>query len=393
MTNNLKKQLTSLNKKAKPKSQNNYIYGVNEAIQPGILAKIEDSLIESQKVTLKDKAFFFSLFSVLINAGITSIQSLKILANKTANQKFKRVINTIVYDVERGESLSKAMQKFPDIFTQAETGVVKSGEAIGALDKIMARLAKQTEDHNKLISQLKGSLTYPAIVMVILGLAGIVMFGFVVPKLVELFIENDLELPTITKVMLGFSSFLRNYWGLSLALIIIGSMFSSAYFNTEEGRFEFDLLKLRIPIFGNIFKKVYIIRFMSTLSVLLEAGVPLHVTIGIISQVIDNQVYKLKAVDLKEAISRGSKISSNLAETPFLFPETVSKILEVGEQSASISEMSDKIAKQYLDEVDFTLKNLSEIIGPVVIVVVGILVAIFALAILSPIFQLSEGIV
>jgi len=393
MTKLYQKKLDELNQKIKKSSDNPFVYGFNEVVPNGISGQIENYFIEIKKVKLKEKAFFFSLFSVLINAGITTIQTLKVLANKTPNPKFRRIINTLAYDVERGESLSNAMSKFPDTFSQAETGVVRSGEAIGALDRIMARLAKQTEDQNKLITQLKGSLTYPAIVMVILSIAGLIMFGFVVPKLVDLFIENNLELPTITKVMLQFSYILQNFWGLILITLIIGLIFSNAYFHSEEGRFQFDLLKLRLPVFGSILKKVYIIRFMSTLSVLLEAGVPLHTTIDIISEIIENQVYKLKTIELREAISQGYKISANLEQTPFLFPETVAKIMEIGEQSASISEMSDKIATQYLDEVDFTLKNLSSIVGPVVIVVVGIFVAIFALAILSPIFQLSEGIV
>jgi len=393
MTNKTQKQLQQINQEVIQKKESTYIYGVQETIPPGLFAKIENIFIEQQKVTLKDKAFFFSLFSVLINAGVTTIRTLKVLANKTSNKKFQRIITTLVYDVERGESLSNAMKKFPDTFSEAETGVIRSGEAIGALDKIMSRLAKQTEEQNKLITQVKGSLTYPIIVMIILGLAGLVMFGFVVPKLVDLFLENNIELPTITKLMLSFSSLLANYWGLGLALAIVGLMFGSAYFNSEDGKFEFDLWKLKIPILGTILKKVYIIRFMSTLSVLLEAGVPIHKSVEIISQVVDNEVYKLKALDLKNAISKGIKISDNLAQTPFLFPDTVCEIIEIGEQSASIAEMSQKISKQYLDEVDFTLKNLSEIIGPVVIVVVGILVAIFALAILSPIFQLSNGIV
>jgi len=132
---------------------------------------------------------------------------------------------------------------------------------------------------------------------------------------------------------------------------------------------------------------------MSTLGLLMDAGVPLHKTITIITEVIDNEVYRLKAFELKSRIQQGEKVSQVLSETPFLFPETVSRVVEIGEQSASISEMSEKISKQYLGEVEYTLKNLTSVIGSIVIVIVGAFVAIFALAILSPVFQLSEGIV
>lgn len=392
MLEKFQNKLQELNQKKESKDMD-FIYGVNEKTKGGFLGGFEEGLIERKKITLKEKAFFFSLFSVLLNAGITTIQSLKVLSNKTENIKFKRILNTIVYDVEKGESLSNAMEKFPEAFTGAEVGVVRSGEAIGALDRVMAKLAKQTEDQNKLLTQLKSSLTYPAIVFTILIGAVILMFGFVVPKLVELFLENGLELPTITKVMLFISQVLQDFWGLIIIAIILLLILASAYFNSEEGKFQYDLFKIKAPIMGPILKKVYIVRFMSTMALLVEAGVPLHQTIQIIADVIDNEVYRLKAYELKAAVSQGRKVSESLAETPFLFPETVSKVLEIGEQSAAIGEMSNKISNQYLGEVDYTLKNLTSVIGPIVIVLVGAFVAVFALAILSPVFQLTEGIV
>lgn len=379
------------------KSQKNpnddYIYGVNETIRPGITGKLENYLVERQKVTLKEKAFFFHLFSVLLNSGLTTIQSIKILSKKTQNQKFKRILNTIHYDVERGQSLSIAMSKFPDTFTTAEVGVVKSGEAIGALDTMLKKIATQTEDQNNLITQLKGSLTYPIIVFSILMISTVVMFGFVIPKLVELFVENNIDIPTITKVLLWISVGIRDFWGLGLILILTLILVGTAYIQSEEGKFTWDLYKLKFPLYGSIVRKVYIVRFMSTLGILLDAGVPLHQTFKIITEVIDNEVYKLKAFELMGKVQAGERISTNLANTPFLFPETVSKIVEIGEQSATLSDMSEKISKQYLGEVEYSLKNLTSVIGPIVIVIVGIFVAVFALAILSPVFQLSEGIV
>ena len=370
-----------------------FVYGVNETIRPGLVGKLENYLVERQKVTLKEKAFFFHLFSVLLGSGLTTIQSLKILSKKTKNQKFKRILNTVKYDVERGQSLSISMNKFPDTFSTAEVGVVKSGEAIGALDTMLKKLAKQTEDQNNLITQLKGSLTYPAIVFAILLLSTVVMFGFVIPKLVELFVDNNIEIPTLTKALLWISIGVRDYWGVGLILLLILILISSAYIQSEEGKFNWDLYKLKFPIYGPIVRKAYIVRFMSTLGILLDAGVPLHQTFKIITQVIDNEVYKLKAFELMGKVQTGEKISTSLASTPFLFPETVSKIIEIGEQSATLSDMSEKISKQYLGEVEYSLKNLTSVIGPIVIIIVGIFVAVFALAILSPVFQLSEGIV
>jgi type IV pilus assembly protein PilC len=385
-------QIDQLNQKIK-KTESDYIYGVNEVYKTGFIGKLENTLIESHKVTLKEKAFFYHLFAVLMNAGINTIQSLKILANKSENQKFKRIINTIVYDVEKGESLSRAAEKFPATFSVSEIGVLKSGEATGTLDKMLTKLAEQTEEQNELITQLKSSLTYPVIVFIILAGAIFLMFGFVIPKLVGLFVENNIELPTITKVMLFISDIVRNFWFLIIAGVMMIGIFLSGYFQTENGKFQCDLIKLKLPVFGEILKKVYLVRFFSTLGLLLDAGVPLQETIKIVGEVIDNEVYKLKTYDLKADVQAGQKISDNISKTPFLFPETVAKMLEIGERSATLSEMSLKVSKQYLGEVRYTLKNLSSIIGPIVIVIVGGFVALFALAILGPVFKLSEGII
>lgn len=370
-----------------------FVYGVNETHKPGISGAFENYFIERQNVTVKEKAFFYNLFATLMHAGIGTIDSLKILANKTQNQKFKRIINTIVHDIEKGESLSGGMEKFANVFTNAEIGVIKSGEAIGALDKMLDKLAEQTEEQHELQTQLKSALTYPAIVFTILLIAVVIMFGFVIPKLVALFVENNVELPLLTKVMLFVSTVLTQYWGLVAIAIIIGFIIFTAYFNNEEGKFNLDLLKLKLPIAGGIFQKVYLIRFFSTLGLLLDAGVPLQETMRIIIEVIDNEVYRLKTFELKASVQKGEKISENLAKTPFLFPETTAKMIEIGEKSATIGDMSLKISKQYGSEVRYSLKNLSSVLGPIVIVIVGTFVAIFALAILSPVFKLTEGII
>lgn len=393
---NLKKQFEDQLKKLNQKIQStesNFVYGHNEVIKPGFLGQLENALIEAQKINMKEKAHFYHLFAVLMNAGINTIQSLKILANKSENQKFKRILNTIVYDVEKGESLSRAMEKFPLTFQTAEIGVVKSGEATGTLDKMLTRLAEQTEEQNELITQLKSSLTYPALVLAILAGAIVLMFGFVIPRLVQLFIENNIELPTLTRGMLFVGNIIQDFWFLMIAVVMVIVIFLSGYFQTETGKFQFDLIKLKVPLIGDIYKKVYMVRFFSTLGLLLDAGVPLQETIKIVGQVIDNEVYRLKTYDLKVDVQAGHKVSANLAKTPFLFPETVSKMLEIGEQSATLSEMSLKVSKQYLGEVRYTLKNLTSVLGPIVIVIVGAFVALFAVAILGPVFQLSEGII
>lgn len=371
----------------------NFIYGVNETLPDGIEGKIHDYFTENRKVSLKDKAFFYNLFATLVNSGITTLESLTILKKKTTNPKLKRILNTIRYDVEQGFPLSKAMSKFPDTFKNYETGVIQSGENIGSLDSMLQKLASQTENKQKLQQELKGALTYPTVVFGILILTSFVMFGVVVPKLVSLFQENNIDLPALTEAVLILSKIFQNYWPIFLVLLALIFLIFQAYNQTEDGKFNIDLYKLRIPYFGNILQKYQLINFFSTLGLLLEAGTPIQQAFNILTKVLDNQVYKLKAFETKARLQEGEKLASIMEDTPFLYPDTATKMIEIGEKSATTDKMCLKISQQYLQEIQYSFKNLTTILGPIVIVIVGIFVAIFGLAILSPVFQLSQGVI
>lgn len=388
-------KLQTLNQISTEKSSfdDDFIYGVNEVLPPGIEGQIHDYVTENKKVTLKDKAFFYTLFATLTNSGITTLESLDILRKRTTNPKLKRILNTIRYDVEQGFPLSKAMAKFPDTFQNYETGIIQSGENIGSLDQMLAKLAKQTEDNQKLQQELKGALTYPAVVFCILILTSGVMFGVVVPKLVTLFQDNNIQLPALTQAVLVVSNIMQNYWPILLVIIALLFVAFQAYSQSEDGKFNTDLYKLRVPYFGNILQKYQLINFFSTLGLLMEAGTPIQKSFQILTRVLDNQVYKLKAFEIKARLQNGEKLATIMADTPFLFPDTASKMVEIGEKSATIDKMSLKLSQQYLQEIQYSLKNLTTVLGPIVIVIVGIFVAIFGLAILSPVFQLSQGVV
>ncbi len=389
------KKLNSINELSQKNisPDEDFIYGINETLPPGIEGKIHDYVTETKKVTLKDKAFFYNLFATLINAGITTLESLTILKKKTTNPKLKRILNTIRHDVEQGFPLSKAMSKFPDTFKNYETGVIQSGENIGSLDQMLQKLAEQTENNQKLKQELKGALTYPTVVFGILILTSFVMFGVVVPRLVSLFEENNIDLPALTEGVLVISRIFQNYWPVLLVALALGALVFQAYNQTEDGKFNIDLYKLRIPYFGNILQKYQLINFFSTLGLLLEAGTPIQQAMNILTRVLDNQVYKLKAFEIKARLQQGEKLATIMEDTPFLYPDTACKMIEIGEKSATTDKMCLKISQQYLQEIQYSLKNLTTVLGPIVIVIVGIFVAIFGLAILSPVFQLSQGVI
>ena len=357
------------------------------------LEKIDNYLIEHEKISLKDKANFFGLFYTLQHAGISTLKALEILIKSTKNRKFKKVITEVQNDIQRGQNLSLSLAKFPYIFTETELGIIKTGETTGQLDKMLLKLKEKLNNDLQIQKDIKSASTYPIVVLLILALAGIIMFGFVIPQLKDLFSENNLQLPTITKVLMNMSEFLVANWSLLLAGLVLIYILMLSYFDTQNGQIKKDTWLLKTPILGQYLKLYYQFNFFDTLSNLIDAGVPLEESFDVIYNVVPNQIYKIQIAETQSLVKSGQPISDSILNSPFLFSQTYGEMLKVGEMSANISEMAKEVAKNAQNELSFKLKNLSTILGPLIIVFVGIMVAVFALAVLSPVFSLSEGVI
>ena len=318
--------------------------------------------------------------AVMLDAGLPILKTLQVLTNKVESTRLRRVVNTLAYDVEHGRKLSDAMSKFPDVFDESEIGVVRSGESIGNLNQVLFKLANQHESLYGL------GLT----VLCALGVAMWVVLTFVIAKLEEFFIESEMALPKLTLVVLALSRFTASFWWLILIVLLLFFALWSLYVNTRMGRLRWDRFKLNMPVFGDVIKKSLLSRIIRMLGVLTHAGLPINKTLSILADASGNTLYKIKLGGVKEAVERGEKISDTLADTPFLFPETVTQMLQVGEQSASISQTAEKVADHYEMEVDHAVRNMTTVLEPLIIIVVGIAVAVVALAILGPIFSLSD---
>ncbi|MFA6435619.1 MAG: type II secretion system F family protein [Candidatus Gracilibacteria bacterium] len=366
------------------------IYGVTDRSKASLMVRLNDFFIDRQKVPLKEKAYFFHLLSVMLDAGIPMLNSLKILFTKTTNERFKRVIATMAHHVERGHPLSEVMAKFPMVFDDSELGVVKSGEAIGRVDQMLARLSSQVESAYEVRLKVRGALTYPAVVMVVLVLATLVVMTMVVPRLQDFFVESNVKLPLLTEVVIDVSSFFINYfWALAIGLFLLGVL-GSVYANTESGRLKVDYWILKIPFVGDLIQKSLIAKFVRMLGVLSSSGLPINKALAILGDSMGNTLYEWKVREVVRAVERGEKISETLATTPFLFPETVTSMLSIGENSATLDQASSKLADHYEREIEHSIKNMTTILEPLVIVLVGGAVAVLALAILGPVFSLSE---
>lgn len=366
------------------------VYGVYDNSDDTLVTKINDFFIDSHKVSLKEKSYFFHLLAVMLDAGMSILEALKTLAKKFENERLRRVINTLAYNVEKGRTLSDAMENFPEVFDDSEIGIVKSGESVGHLDKMLFKLSSQLERSYGMGLKLRSALVYPITVIIALFLSGGVIVLFVLPKLLKFFSESGHALPFLTRALLWTSNLITNYWVVIL-IVLIGLIIAfNAYRSSVMGRFKLDYLKLKLPVIGELFRHSEIVRFVSLLGILVESGLPITKSLKILSESMKNILYSEKISDVQTAVERGEKISTSLEDAPLLFPSTVTQMIAIGEKSATLASICEKIGSQYEKELDHSIKNLMTILEPLVILFVGILVAIMAYAILGPIFQLSQ---
>ncbi|MBN1494451.1 type II secretion system F family protein [Candidatus Peregrinibacteria bacterium] len=384
--------LKNIEKKGKRLSEN-VVYGVYDNRNASIFTKINDFFIDHSRISLKEKAYFFHLMAVMIDAGIPVLKTLQILTNKTENVKFQRIINTLAYSASQGVTLSDAMARFPDVFSDADIGVIKAGEAAGNLNKMLLRLSEQTEKSHDLQTKLFTAATYPAFIFATLLVIATAMMIWIVPILTNLLKEGGLpeeEFPVATKALIGISNFLGGYWWTLILVVVIIYALLHVYKGTTTGKFQLDYLKLRIPVVGELIRKVLVLRFVSLLGILIEAGLPVIKILQIIGGSINNELYRIKTWEIIKEVQAGKKISENLKNSSFLFPETVTQMLNIGETSASLGSISQKIAQHYDKEIDNTLKRLTTLFEPIMMLVVGLVVALLALSILMPIFDLTR---
>lgn len=376
----------------KEEAREEFIYGVTNRAGRTLAQRINDFFVDHSKVPGKEKAYFFELLATMLKAGIPLNRSLQILVTRTENLRLRRVTATLSYELEHGRPLWQALDRFPDVFDETERGMVQSAEAIGNLENILFKISSSLERRNRLYMRLKSALVYPITVFVSLLVGAVVMLIYVVPRIEEIFKGSTIELPITTRVLLGSSVVLANYWWMLLILLIFGFIGFHVYTNSEEGRFSWDFRKLKIPFAGSILRKMAVLRFVDMLGLLIESGLPINKALEFVASAVGNEVYRIKTYDALGAIQEGRKLSSVLSTAPFLFPETVTNMIAVGEQSASLGELSGKIGAHYEREINHTLKNLTTVAGPVLILIIGVAVAFFAIAVLSPIFSLTSSI-
>jgi type IV pilus assembly protein PilC len=341
-------------------------------------------------VPLKDRMIFCRHLGVMISSGLSISNALEILGNQEKSKAFKKIILKLSEDVKKGLSLADAMIKHPKAFNKIFTSMVKVGETGGSLDEILNILSLQLEKDHKLISKVRGALIYPGIIVTVMIVIGVLMMMFVVPRITGVFEEFGAELPFLTRMVVAISDFMANQILATFGIIFLSVGSVIFFYRQPSGKKFFHKLFLNLPVLKTLLVKLNSARFARILSSLLDSGVSLVEALKITSDTLGNHYFKKSVQEASEEVQKGKALSEILSDKKSPFPFLVVKMIKVGEDTGKTPDILEKLAEFYEEEVSQTTQNLSSVIEPVLMVIVGLAVALFAIAIIKPIYSLIE---
>jgi type IV pilus assembly protein PilC len=344
------------------------------------------------KITEKDIVIFTRQFATMFNSGIPIVQGLDILSKQSENRAMAEVVGKIKGDVETGMTLAEAMKKHPKQFDDLYVNLVAAGEAGGVLDDVLLRLAVYIEKTMKLKKKVKGAMIYPAIVISVAVLVITIIMIFVIPIFAKIFTEMGAQLPAPTRSVIWLSNFLGGIGGLMIAGGLVAFIFIfKKYRATEGGRKKTDQLFLKLPIVGDLIRKVAIARFTRTLGTLLNSGVPILDGLDVCAKSSGNKVVEEVVMSVKSEVAAGKTVAEPLSNTD-IFPSMVVQMISVGESTGALDQMLIKIADFYDDEVDNAVANLTTMLEPMLMVFLGTTIGYIVVALYLPIFKMGEVI-
>lgn len=352
---------------------------------------LQSSLGFLNRVKTRDVVVFSRQLAVMISATVPIVQALRILTRQTDNVTLKIIISEVADEVDGGAKLSSALRRYPQVFSDFFVHMIRSGETTGKLDETLNYLADQQEKDYDLQNKIRGALMYPAFILSGLLVVGAVMMIFVIPKLIDIILESDVELPLSTKILIGVSSFFQTKWWILLLVVILGIGFLRFASRTEAGRYQIDRFRLRIPIFGTIFLKIYITRFSRSLSTLLQSGIPLTRSLEIVADVVGNRVFRELTLRTIKEIEDGNPLSTTFAQSRVV-PPMLTQMMNVGEQTGRLDQILGKLADFFSNEVENSVRSMVTLIEPLVLMLLGIGVGILVSAILLPIYNISTSV-
>lgn len=343
-------------------------------------------------VKTEERISFIRNLSNMLSAGLPLMRALSVLERQTKNKKFKKIILSLSEEITKGSELNTAMGHFKDVFSPLTIAMVRAGEKSGNISGSLKIVAMQLEQNLLLLKRVKGALIYPSIIISAMIVVGILMIMFVVPTLSATFVELGVDLPISTKLLIGTSDFLRNHTFLFILSVIGLGVAATSMFKSEPGRRAFEIFLLRLPVIGELAKEVNSARTTRTLSSLLSSGVDIIEAINITKEVLQNTRYKKVLGEAAERIQKGVSLSVIFSEHENLYPVLVAEMSAVGEETGKLSEMLMNVATFYEDSVAQSTKDLSTIIEPILMVVIGVGVGFFAVSMITPLYTVLGGI-
>ena len=340
-----------------------------------------------KSIKLRDLTIFYRQFATMVNAGLTLVNSLDILTEQLENKALADNIKIVKADVEAGSTLADAMAKFPQVFSDLYISMVRAGEIGGVLDEILNKIADLMEKDFALRQKIKSAMSYPSFVAGAAALMSIFMLTFILPQFVGVFAQFGGKLPALTQFFVTLTYLFNRYWYIFFVVFAALVAAFLAYIKTPNGKLNFDKFKLNAPIFGVINRKGAIARFTRILGTLIKSGVPILEALQVSSNAIGNLVISSAVLGAKTKIKEGQSISGPLAASG-VFPPMVTQMIMVGEESGELEEMLVNVAKFYDEEVDRTVDNLTSIIEPLLMVVIGLTVGTMIIAMYLPIFNM-----
>jgi type IV pilus assembly protein PilC len=354
--------------------------------------KLEISLPFFRGVSLTEKMMFTRNLQVMISAGVALPRSLSILLEQTRNIKFRKALAEILEGITKGESFSGSLNKYPDIFPELFASMIKVGEESGTLEDVLKNLTFQMEREHDLRSKIKGAMIYPAVIICAMAGIGTLMLIMVIPKLAETFKELEIDLPATTRFVIALGEFLATKWYLLLIIIFILFFLFQRIFKTRAGKRVFDKIALKTPIISPIVRQTNSAQTLRTLSSLITSGVPIVQSLKIVSGALGNIYFQEAIAEAKEKVQKGEKLSEALKPYQNIYPPMVIQMVEIGEETGQTSEVLAKLANFYEEEVTNATKNLSSVIEPVLMLLIGGAVGFFAISMIQPMYSMLGAI-
>ena len=354
-------------------------------------SKSKKSFSFNSKVKLKDIAVFCRQFYVMLDSGLSIGKALNILIEQCEKPKLREALIGVNGELKRGETLASSMRKRKDVFPNLLTSMIDAGERSGNLDIILKRMAEYYEKETKIRGKIKSAMIYPIVLGVVAIIAITFILTFVMPTFVQMFEENNVDLPMSTKMVLGTSKMLGKYGIIFFLVLVIGIILLGKYLKSEEGQYKLSVINLKLPVIKKLTQKIVVSRFTRTMGIVSSSGMSLVTSLEIVASVVGNKIAEKELLKVKEKVLKGEGLGDSIMNIK-IFPPMLASMVKIGEEAGSLDSILDKTADFYDDELEREIKTATALIEPSMIVLMGIIIGFLLISILTPMFKMYNSI-